>query len=281
VLPQILLRTLRLVAVTTAFAAASPASAGIIVNLGKVVVDLGPDGRTTRQLEIANTNDKPADISVFPSDWAQDEKGAVDAIDAWATASPDSAAAWIGVNPQRFTLAKGEKKLVTISIATPKGAGEMPLKEYRAMVFTETTDTNKSQTSAPGRELQVRVIGRIGTKLFIRNPRVAAKADCEVTKMEQVDVDGKRAVSIRAVNNGNVHVQSDNATITFRDAAGAAVETMPLPPFSILPGKSRVVTFTLPEAGKSKLQPGKRYNALAVIDYGGSDLVAGEIELTY
>lgn len=274
-------RIVRLASLIAALAFVSPASAGIIVNLGKVVIDLGPDGRTTRQLEIANTNDKPADITVFPSDWAQDEKGAVDAIEPGGSASPDSAASWIGVNPQRFTLAKGEKKMVTISIATPKSASEMPLKEYRAMVFTETTDTNKAQTSAPGRELQVRVIGRIGTKVFIRNPRVTAEADCEVTNMEQTEVDGKRAVTIRTVNKGNVHIQSDNATITFRDPSGAAVETMPLPPFSILPGKSRVVSFQLPEPGKSKLQPGKKYNALAVIDYGGSDLVAGEIELTY
>lgn len=259
----------------------SPARAGLIVNLGKLVIDLGPDGRTTRQLEIANTNEKPADITVFPSDWAQDEKGAVEAVEPGKDVAPDTAAKWIGVNPQRFTLQKGEKKIVTVSIATPKSASEMPLKEYRAMVFTETTDVNKSQTSAPGRELQVRVIGRIGTKVFIRNPQVDANADCEITKIEEVAEDGKRALLIRAVNKGNVHIQCDSSTIAFRDSTGTAVETIPLPPFSVLPGKSRIISFSLPEPGKTKLQSGKKYNALAVIDYGGTDLVAGEIEINY
>ncbi len=55
--------------------------AGLIVNLEKLVVELGPDGRTTRQLEIANTSDQPADINVFAADWVQDENGAVDAVD--------------------------------------------------------------------------------------------------------------------------------------------------------------------------------------------------------
>jgi hypothetical protein len=59
------------------------------------------------------------------------------------------------------------------------------------------------------------------------------------------------------------------------------VATFPVPPFSILPGHQRTIFVALPEAGKLKLEQGKKYNALAVIDYGGSDLVAGEIEFTY
>jgi hypothetical protein len=242
------------------------------------VLDAGADFRTTRQLEIANNNDKPAEVSVFASDWTQDKTGAVDATD---TRSPDSATSWVSLNPQRFTLQKGERKIVTIAIATPKTAAEMPLKEYRTMIFTETSDTRKSEASTPGRDLQVRVIGRIGTKIFLRNPPVATKLDCEVTKMEETTHDGKRGLLIESQNSGNVHVQCDSSTIAFRNAAGATVATLPLPAFSILPGQSRSVFFELPETGKSKLEKGAKYNALAVLDYGGSDLVAGELELTY
>ena len=56
---------------------------------------------------------------------------------------------------------------------------------------------------------------------------------------------------------------------------------LPVSPFSILPGKTRTAFFELPEPGKSKLEKGKKYNTLAVIDYGGADLVAGELEITY
>jgi P pilus assembly chaperone PapD len=253
--------------------------AGVIVNLGKLVIELGPDGRTTRELEIASTNDKPTEVSVFPSDWKQDETGAVEAVSATKETVPDSATGWIGVNPQRFVLKKDEKKIITVSIATPKGA--MPLKEYRSMVFTETSDTRPAQPSGSGRELQVRVIGRIGTKIFIRNPQGLAKVDCEVTKIEEATQDGKRGLTIQTSNHGNVHVQSDASNLAFRNAAGVTVETLPIPPFSILPGHTRRVFFEFPELGKSKLEKGTKYNALAVIDYGGSDLVAGELELTY
>src|SRR5439155_5592595 len=126
------------------------AHGGIIVNLGTLDIELGPDGRTTRELEIANTEEKPAEVSVFAADWKQDENGAVEAVDPSTEKSPDSATGWIGVNPQRFVLKKGEKKIVTVSLATPKDAALMPLKEYRSMVFAETSDT-KAQSAAPGR----------------------------------------------------------------------------------------------------------------------------------
>lgn len=260
------------------FAAFSPiAHAGIIVNLGTLDLELGPDGRTTRQLEIANTEDKTAEISVFVADWTQDENGAVEAVDPSIARSPESATGWIGLNPQRFVLKKGEKKIVTLSLVMPKDAAGMPLKEYRSMVFTETSDT-QSQTAAPGRELRVRVIGRIGTKIFIRNPQGLAKLDCAVTKVAERTRDGKRGLEIQTTNQGNVHIQSDASKVAVRDRSGTTVETLPISSFSILPGHERTVFVELPEDGKSKLEKGKTYNALAVIDYGGSDLVAGELE---
>ncbi len=260
-------------------AAIVPARAGIIVNIGELALDLGPDARTTRQLEIANTGDKPAEISVFASDYTQDETGAVEAVEAKDPHAPDSATRWVNINPERFVLQKGEKKVVTLSIATPKGPLALP--EYRTMIFTQTSDTTKSQESALGRELQVHVIGRIGTKLYVRNPQVPAKVDCDVVKMEETMHDGRRALSVRVHNNGSVHLRSDTSTVAFRDDSGVVVETLPLPAFSALPDQFRTIFFNLPEPGKSKLQKDKRYNALAVVDYGGGDLVAGELPVQY
>ena len=254
--------------------------AGIVVNLGKLELELGPDARATRELQVANTSAKAAEISVFASDWTQDASGAVDAVDASkGPKAPESATGWIAVNPQRFLLQKGEKKIVTIAIATPKGA--MALKEFRSMIFTETSDVTKSEPGGAGRELQVRVIGRIGTKVFIRNPQGEAKVACEVTKMSEGTRDGKRGLLIEAKNEGNVHVKSENSTVALRAPGGETVVTLPLAAFSILPGKSRILFCELPKAGESKLQAGRKYSALAVIDYGGSDLVAGEYELAF
>ncbi len=257
------------------------AHGGIIVNLGTLDIELGPDGRTTRELEVANTEEKPADISVFAADWKQDENGAVEAVDPSIEKSAESATGWISVNPQRFILKKGEKKIITVSLALPKDASLMPLKEYRSMVFAETTDTT-AQTAGAGREVKVRIIGRIGTKIFVRNPMgPATKLDCEVTKMAEATRDEKHGLEIHTNNRGNVHIQSDASKLVFRDQAGVTVETSPISPFSILPGHQRTVFVELPEAGKSKLEKGKKYSALAVIDYGGSDLVAGELEFTF
>ncbi len=257
----------------------SGAHAGIVVNLGKVVIDLGPNGRATRELEVANTDNTTADVTVFVADWKQDGNGAVEAIDPSTNKAPDSATGWIAVNPQRFVLKKGEKKIVTVSLATPKEP--MGLKEYRSMVFAETTDERPAETTAPGRELRIRTISRIGTKIFVNNPAAAAKLDCAVTKMAEETRDAKRGLEIQTANNGNVHIQSDNSKVVFRDEAGKSVASLPLPSFSVLPGQKRTVFFELPEQGKSKLEKGKKYNALAVLDYGGSDLVAGELEFTY
>ena len=258
----------------------SAAHAGIIVNLGTVDLELGADGRTTRELEIANTAEKPAEVSVFVSDWTQDENGAVEAVDPGTKKTPESATGWIGVSPQRFVLKKGEKKIVTVSIATPKDGALMPLKEYRTMVFTETSET-KEQTAAAGRELHIRIIGRIGTKFFIRNPQGPTKLDCAVTKVEEATRDGKRGLEIQTSNRGNVHLQSDASKLALRDQTGATIETLPISPFSILTDHERTLFVEFPDAGKSKLEKGKKYNALAVIDDGGSDLVAGELEFTY
>jgi P pilus assembly chaperone PapD len=257
----------------------SGAHAGIVVNLGKVVINLGPDGRAKREIEVANPDNRTADVTVFASDWKQDENGAVEAIDPSTNKAPDSATGWIAVNPQRFVLKKGEKKIVTVSLATPKEP--MGLKEYRSMVFAETNDERPAETTAPGREMRIRTISRIGTKIFVNNPAAAVKLDCAVTKVAEATRDGKRGLEIQTANNSNVHIQSDNSNVVFRDEAGKPVASLPLPSFSVLPGQKRTVFFDLPEQGKSKLEKGKKYNALAVLDYGGSDLVAGELEFTY
>lgn len=255
--------------------------AGIVVNLGKLEVELGPDGRTTRELEIANPDGAATEVKVFVADWKQDAAGAVEAVDPSNSKIPDSAAAWLGVTPQLFVLQKGEKKVVTVSFATPKTASAMLLKEYRAMVFTETSDTHAAQNTAPGRELDVRIIGRIGAKIFVRNPQGPLKRDCAVTKVAEATHDGHRGLEIQVQNEGNVHLESEASTVAFRDKSGRTLETIPVGPFSVLIGQPRTVFVELPEPGKSKLQPGQTYNALTVIDYGGSDLVAGELEFTY
>jgi hypothetical protein len=265
--------------VLVSLALLSGAHAGIVVNLGKVVIDLGPDGHAKREIEVANPDNRTADVTVFASDWKQDENGAVEAIDPSTNKTPDSATGWIGVNPQRFLLKKGEKKIVTVSLATSKEP--MGLKEYHSMVFAETTDERPAETTAPGRELRIRTISRIGTKIFVNNPAAAVKLDCAVTKVAEGTRDGKRGLEIQTANSGNVHIQSDNSKVVFRDQAGKSVASLPLPSFSVLPGQKRTVFFDLPEQGKSKLEKGKKYNALAVLDYGGSDLVAGELEFTY
>lgn len=255
--------------------------AGIVVNLGKLELELGPDGRTTRELEIANPGGAATAVKVFVADWKQDATGAVEAVDPSLSKMPDSAAAWLGVTPQLFVLQKGEKKVVTVSFATPKPASAMLLKEYRAMVFAETSETHAAQSSAPGRELEVRVIGRIGTKIFVRNPQGPLKRDCAVTKVAEATQGGHRGLEIQVQNEGNVHVESEASTVAIRDQSGRTLETIPVGPFSILIGQLRTVFVELPEPGKSKLEPGQTYNALTVIDYGGSDLVAGELEFTY
>ncbi len=267
--------------VLLAVASLPVAKAGIIVNLGTLDIELGPDGRTARELEVANAGDHPSDISVFVADWTQDENGAVDVVDPSKAKAPDSATGWITVSPQRFVLQKGERKKVIVSLATPKDAAAMALKEFRSMVFSETAETRPAEAPAPGRELHIRVIDRIGTKVFVRNPQGSVKLDCAVTKVDDTVREGKRGLEISTANLGNVHIQSDASKIAFRNEAGVTVENQSIPPFSILPGHQRTVFVELPEPTKSKLGKGKKYNALAVIDYGGSDLVAGELEFTY
>ena len=191
----------------------SGAHAGIVVNLGKVVIDLGPDGHAKREIEVANPDNRTADVTIFAADWKQDENGAVEAIDPSTNKTPDSATGWIGVNPQRFLLKKGEKKIVTVSLDTPKEP--MGLKEYRSMVFAETTDERPAETTAPGREMRIRTISRIGTKIFVNNPATAVKLDCAVTKVAEETRDGKRGLEIQTANNGNVHIQSDNSNVVF------------------------------------------------------------------
>ena len=75
-------------------------------------------------------------------------------------------------------------------------------------------------------------------------------------------------------------MKSENSTVTLRAPGGETVATIPIAAFSILPGKSRILFCELPKAGESNLKAGRKYSALAVIDYGGADLVAGEYEFT-
>lgn len=246
------------------------ASADLVINQTEIIVPLSPGGQATRVIQLSNSGKNPQSVSVFASDWQQSETGAVDAIDPGK--QPRSATQWIGVNPPRFVLPPGKTQEISVNFAIP-ASSKLEEGDYTTMVFSQTEDVVTRKDPGSGREVNLRVIGRIGTKIFIRQPNVVLKPSAEINGMQLETENGKTAVKITLSNTGKSFFRSEKSFVQIQDAKGEVLSKEPVPAFSCLPDNTRILTLPLP------LKSGKRYTLLAMVDYGAPEILAGELEV--
>jgi hypothetical protein len=254
---------------------AAPATlrAQLTVDALELFVTAAPD-RTVRTVRVRNDGAERVQATVLVEDWERDAHGTNRFLPLGT--HPRSCGGTIEVFPQSLALDVGESATLRIAVAdsTPACWG---------VVFLEHRTTQASV----GRQLSYQV--RTGVKVYVESATAvrdgliesltvsevsaedSARAASTAGPMADALVRGQPAVQLAFRNVGDVQLLTGGHLEVRREdnsvAHRAAVDAFP-----VLPGAQRLLTMSLPPL------PRGRYIVLALLDFGGSELVAGQLE---
>lgn len=169
-----------------------------------------------------------------------------------------SAVDWIDVDTGEFSLEPGEDRRIPFSVSVPEGVDGT----HWAAIYV------KSEPASEDREgTTIVAVKRFAVKVYLTTPGTSQQ-EAYVTDFSAIT----RSIpkfELTLENRGNVEL-GVSGELRLRDETGEVVDAIDISSFEILPGYKRELTIEGEEA--TKLSPGK-YNALAVLDYGGENKI--------
>lgn len=255
------------------------ASAQLLVDPLEVTIVAAGTNRVSASFSLTNTSDKPVQATITRSDWDRIENGDNRFLPAGSTGM--SCGAMLSVSPLSIRVEPHTSRVVRLGVQSPAALR----KECWDIVFVEEVP---QRASAKGNSLQY--IFRTGVKVYVAPPSLSR--DGAVEGMEVVDAapatassapavkaaaavisaPPKRQIAIQFHNTGALHLLS-KGRLEFRRLDNTLATQVLIPEFPTLPGAKRKVLVDVP----SDLVAGD-YVVLALIDFGGAELVAGQID---
>jgi hypothetical protein len=256
-----------------------PASAQLLVDPLEVTILAPGTNRVTASFSLSNTSDNPVQATISRSDWDRAENGDNRFV---ATGSNGkSCGAALTVSPLSVRVEAHSSRVVRLAVQTAT-----PLtSECWDIVFVEEVPQR-----APTKGNSLQYIFRTGVKVYVAPPGLSR--DGEIEDMALVDAPAAkpassatpakavstapapagRQVAIRFHNTGGMNLVA-KGRLEFRHLDNTVATTVPIPEFPTLPGATRKVLVDIP----GNLAAGD-YVVLALIDFGGAELVAGQID---
>jgi P pilus assembly chaperone PapD len=256
-----------------------PASAQLLVDPLEVTMVAAGTNRVSASFSLANTSDKAVQAIITRSDWDRVENGDNRFVPAGSAGT--SCGAMLGVSPLSIRVEPHGSRIVRLSIQP----GAALTKECWDIFFVEEVP---QRASTKGNSLQY--IFRTGVKVYVAPPGLSRDGAVENMAVEDVPVPRatssttpvktvssvppatKRQISVRFHNTGGMHLLG-KGRLEFRRLDNSLAAEVPIPEFPTLPGATRKVMIDVP----SNLAAGD-YVVLALIDFGGAELVAGQID---
>ena len=256
-----------------------PASAQLLVDPLEVTILAGGADRVASSFSLTNTSDKAVQATVSRSDWDRVESG--DNRFLAAGSSGKSCGAMLTVSPLSVRIEPHSSRVVRLAVQP----GAALTRECWDIVFVEEVP---QRTSTKGNSLQY--IFRTGVKVYVAPPGLSR--DAAVEDMAVVDAPPAKAASnpaktiatpasnsgvthqiaVRFHNTGAMHLVA-KGRLEFRRLDNTLASQVPIAEFPTLPGAIRRVLVDVPGG----LAAGD-YVVLALIDFGGAELVAGQID---
>jgi len=256
-----------------------PASAQLLVDPLEVTILAGGTDRVASSFSLTNTTDKAVQATVSRSDWDRVESG--DNRFLAAGSSGKSCGAMLTVSPLSVRIEPHSSRVVRLAVQP----GAALTRECWDIVFVEEVP---QRTSTKGNSLQY--IFRTGVKVYVAPPGLSR--DAAVEDMAVVDAPPAKAASnpaktsatpasnsgvthqiaVRFHNTGAMHLVA-KGRLEFRRLDNTLASQVPIAEFPTLPGAIRRVLVDVPGG----LAAGD-YVVLALIDFGGAELVAGQID---
>jgi P pilus assembly chaperone PapD len=256
-----------------------PASAQLLVDPLEVTIVAAGTNRVPASFSLSNTSNEVVQASITRSDWDRIENG--DNRFLPAGSSGTSCGSMLSVSPLSIRVEPHTSRIVRLAVQT----GAAVTKECWDIFFVEEVPR---RAASKGNSLQY--IFRTGVKVYVAPPGLPRDGAIENMAVEDVAAKPatplktpvatvasappvtKRQISVLFHNTGGMHLLA-KGRLEFRRIDNSLAAEVPISEFPTLPGATRKVMIEIP----SGLTPGD-YVVLALIDFGGAELVAGQID---
>ena len=213
-------------------------------------------------LIVRNEGSERSQATLKIEDWDRAEDGANRFFTAGTM--PQSCAPALKVFPLTLSLAPGESQAIRIDV-DPAVAKTMGSRECWSVVLVESA---VPETNVGGRTLLYRL--RTGLKVYMMPNGLTS--DGQVADVAvRAGAGDKDTVEVAFKNTGTKHVVA-RGRIEIRRPDNTTAAVVELPPAYALPGATMRVRGVLPSLAVG------RYIVLAVMDYGGSEITAAQLE---
>jgi P pilus assembly chaperone PapD len=235
--------------------------------IDKTEMFLNPADSSTRGgvLMVRNEGTARAQATMKLEDWDRSEDGGNRFFAAGT--HPQSCSKALKVFPLTLSLAPGESQAVRVDL-DPSAARDLNARECWSLVLVESA---VPETNSNGRTLVYRI--RTGLKVYAMPANLIADgqvADVAIHSGPQAP-NAKDTVEVAFQNTGTKHVIA-RGRVEFRRPDNTTAAIVDLPFAYALPGATMRVRAALPA-----LTAG-RYVVLAVMDYGGAEIAAAQLE---
>jgi P pilus assembly chaperone PapD len=256
-----------------------PASAQLLVDPLEVTMITAGTNRVSASFSLANNSDKAVQATITRQDWDRAENG--DNRFLAAGTSGASCGPLLTVSPLSIRIDPHATRVIRLGFQSAAALS----KECWDIFFIEEVP---QRASVRGNSLQY--IFRTGVKVYVAPPGLTRDGAVEGMDAEDVAVPAtasstsatrtasvasaatKKQISVRFHNTGGMHLLG-KGRLEFRRLDNSLAMQVPIAEFPTLPGATRKVMVDVP----SGLAPGD-YVVLALIDFGGAELVAGQID---
>ena len=254
------------------------AAAQLLVDPLEVTIVTPGAGRAAASFSLQNTSDKPVQATVSRQDWDRQENGDNRFLPSGSTGK--SCGTMLTVSPLSVRIEPHTSRVVRLAVQTDAALK----RECWDIVFVEEVP---QRASTKGNSLQY--IFRTGVKVYVAPPGLARDGAVEDMAVIDAPVTASSTASARAVSASAAASRGKQVAITFRNTGdthllakgrlevrrldNSLATQVPIAEFPTLPGSIRKVLVDVPRD-----LPAGDYVMLALIDFGGAELVAGQID---
>jgi len=236
-----------------------------------IVLSTEPGQELVGSFRVHNRGDEPVPIMVVPVDYTTDGSGRTMTPEAGTT--DRSLLPYLVASPNLFTVEPGGYTDVRYAINVPEDLEG----SYWIAFLTQRADGRPSgleEQAGDGVTIRFRFHVVYRTLVVVTVNGTEQRAG-RITGLRLVEADDGYRFEVDLINEGNAFFRG-TGHIEVRDWQGHTVSKTPLRAVSVLPGQTRTLSVTRPVNG---LAPGE-YIALAIVDFGGDYLTAGQLRFT-
>lgn len=258
-----------LIALIVIASVASPGEARFIVSPMELHLEIAGGGRGGMPISITNTGDEPISLKLYLGDSRFIPDGSE--VNMPVGGHPRSCATWVQLGEQVLELAPGKSKEVPVILEVPTG---MRGSFWSKLYVEEITGPAPATGTHNDRTYRIYTKQRMGIRIFQNVPGTMNRlARIDDVSVEMASAQTVPIVNFRVSNTGNTLLRCVGS-VELRDSEGTTVDTLPVGEdgrFTLFPDSYRDLTLE----GEAPIAPGS-YTALAIVDFGGPYLVAGD-----